>query len=75
MSLVAICKEGLDSLGIKYGKASNGTVNTCAKKRLGQCRKIADNLLDISISSMLLFDEVDDRVTLNTIMHERLHTV
>ena len=75
MSLVAICKADLESLGIKYGKVGNWTVNTRAKCRLGQCRKIAGNLFDISISSMLLADEVEDRVTLNTIMHELLHTV
>ena len=75
MNLVAICKEDLDSLGIKYGRVSNWTINTRAKCRLGQCRKIAGDLFDISISSMLLVDEVEDRVTLNTIMHELLHTV
>lgn len=75
MSLVAICKADLDSLGIKYGRVNNWTVNTRAKCRLGQCRKIAGNLFDISISAMLLADDVDDKVTLNTIMHELLHTV
>lgn len=34
-SLVDICKADLDSLGIKYGKVSNWTVNTRAKRRLG----------------------------------------
>ena len=56
MSLVAICKADLDSLGIKYGRVSNWTINTRAKCRLGQCRKIAGDLFDISISSMLLVD-------------------
>lgn len=75
MSLVSICKTDLDRLGIEYGIVSNWTVNTRAKCRLGQCRKIDGNLFDISISSVLLADEVDDRATLNTIMHELLHTV
>ena len=75
MSLVAICKTYLDSLGIKYGKVSNWSVNTRAKCRLGQCRKIAAGLFDINISEALLKDDVDDQITLNTIMHELLHTV
>lgn len=75
MGLVAICKADLDSLGIKYGRVSNWTVNTRAKNRLGRCRKIAEGLFDISISAMLLADEIDDKVALNTIMHELLHTV
>ena len=41
----------------------------------GQCRVVARDLFDISISAMLLADDVDDRLTLNTIMHELLHTV
>lgn len=75
MSLVEICKADLDGLGIKYGKVSNWTVNTRAKCRLGQCRKIAAGLFDINISEALLKEDVDDQITLNTIMHELLHTV
>ena len=75
MNLVAICKADLDSLRIPYGKVSNWTVNTRAKCRLGQCRKIAAGLFDINISEALLKDDVDDQITLNTIMHELLHTV
>ena len=36
MSLVPICKADLDSLGIKYGRVSDWTINTRAKCRLGQ---------------------------------------
>ena len=75
MILVEICKSDLDSLGIKYGRVSNWTVNTRAKCRLGQCRKIAAGLFDINISEALLKEDVDDQITLNTIMHELLHTV
>ena len=75
MNLVAICKADLDSLRIPYGKVSNWTVNTRAKCRLGQCRKITAGLFDINISEALLKDDVDDQITLNTIMHELLHTV
>lgn len=73
--LVNECITELNSIGIDCGKIRNIEINTRAKCRLGQCRKIAGNLFDISISSMLLVDEVEDRVTLNTIMHELLHTV
>lgn len=75
MSLVAICKADLDGIGIKYGRVSNWTVNTRAKCRLGQCGKIAAGLFDINISEALLKEDVDDQITLNTIMHELLHTV
>ena len=75
MILVEICKADLDSLGIKYGRVSNWTVNTRAKCRLGQCRKISTGLFDINISEALLKEDVDDQITLNTIMHELLHTV
>ena len=75
MNLVSICKSALDSLRITYGKVSNWTVNTRAKCRLGQCRKITAGLFDINISEALLKDDVDDQITLNTIMHELLHTV
>lgn len=75
MNLVAICKADLDSLRIPYGKVSNWSVNTRAKCRLGQCRKITAGLFDINISEALLKDDVDDQITLNTIMHELLHTV
>ena len=75
MSLVAICKADLDSLGIKYGKVCNWTVNTRAKRRLGQCRKVGIGLFEINISESILKDDVDDRIALNTIIHELLHTV
>lgn len=75
MSLVAICKADLDSLGIKYGKVNSWTVNTRAKCRLGQCRKNLIGLFDINISERLLNEEIDDQMALNTIMHELLHTV
>lgn len=75
MKFVAICKADLDSLGIKYGRVSNWTVNTRAKSRLGQCRKIGEGLFDINISDALLKEDVDNQITLNTIIHELLHTV
>lgn len=75
MKLVAICETELDSIGIKHGKVRNWSVNTRAKCRLGQCIKIAPALFDINISAMLLNDDIEDQITLNTIMHELLHTL
>lgn len=75
MSLVAICKADLDSLGIKYGRVSNWTVNTRAKCRLGQCRIVAGDLFDINISEAVLKDDIDNQIALDVIMHELLHTV
>lgn len=65
----------LNSIGIKYGKVRNWSINTRAKCRLGQCKKIAPGLFDINISNMLLGDSVDDQITKDTIVHELLHTV
>lgn len=75
MSLVAICKADLDSLGIKYGKVRNWSVNTRAKRRLGQCKKAPFGMFDINVSEQLLKDDIDDQIALDTIMHELLHTV
>ena len=57
MALVAICKADLDILGIKYGSVRNWTVNTRAKCRLGQCRKIAGDLFDIKVMFSLYLQE------------------
>ena len=75
MRLVDICKSDLDVLGIKYGRVFDWSVNTRAKCRLGQCRKIGIGLFEINISEALLKDDIDDQIALNTIMHELLHTV
>lgn len=75
MSLVEICKSELDSLGIKYGNICSWSVNTRAKRRLGQCKKVGRDLFEINISATLLRDDIEDRLALNTIMHELLHTV
>lgn len=78
------CIADCDSLGIKYGRITNVSVNTRAKRRWGQtrthkpykystCHK--DYTFDISISNRLLEDDVEDMMAKNTIMHEILHTV
>jgi len=75
IKLVEICKADLDSIGIKCGKVRNWTVNTRAKCQWGQCKKVGIGLSDISISAVLLNDDVDDREALNTIAHELIHTI
>lgn len=73
--LVEECKAELDSIGIKYGKVREWTVNTRAKHRWGQCKKVGFGLFDISISHSLLNDDADVQSAKNTIVHELLHTV
>ena len=75
MKLVDICVADLNSLGIKCGKVRNWTINTRAKCRLGQCVKVSSDVFDISISNILLDDNVDEQIAKNTIIHELLHTV
>lgn len=65
----------LNAIGIIPGNVSSLVVNTRAKKRWGYCRKLPDGRYEIQISDRLLFDDVDDTSTKNTIIHELLHTV
>ena len=75
MRLADICNLHLENLCIKCGNVRSFTVNTRAKRRLGQCKKSSCGLFDINISEALLDDKVDDQIALNTIMHEILHTI
>lgn len=69
------CIAELTSIGIQPGKINFWLVNTRAKTRWGQCRRVAPGEFTISISERLLHDYVEDMATKNTIMHELLHTV
>lgn len=73
--LVLECKMELDNIGIKFGTIRNWSINTRAKCRWGQCKRIYEDVFDISIAQRLLEDDVDDIATKNTIIHELLHTV
>lgn len=75
IKIIDKCKLQLDSIGIKYGNVRNVTVNTRAKCRWGECKKIASSVFDINISNVLLDDDVDEQILMNTVMHELLHTV
>ncbi len=73
--LAAECEQDLLSIGIQPGKVNRWIVNTRAKRRWGQCKRIQPGLFDISIASRLLQEDVDDQAAKNTILHELLHTV
>ena len=71
--LLEECKEELDSIDIAYGKIVDIVPNSRAKSRWGQCCKRADGF-HININIVLLKDDVSDKTTKETIMHEVLHT-
>ena len=75
MELVEECKADLDFLGIKYGKVNEWSVNSRAKSRWGECKKVGIGKFDISISKVLLDEDVDRQKAKDTIVHELLHTV
>lgn len=68
------CLKECSKLGIRYGNIVEVTINTRAKKRWGQTCRRADGF-HINISSVLLRDDVSDKATKDTIIHEILHTV
>lgn len=71
--LLNICREQLEELGIEYGDIYNVKVNSRAKSRWGRCSSNYYGF-EIEISDRLLADDIDDMATLNTMMHEVLHT-
>jgi len=75
MSLVSECKSDLDKIGVKYGNVVKWSVNTRAKSRWGLCKTLSKGTFEISISAMLLSDDIDEQKAKNTIVHELLHTV
>ena len=73
--LAAECERDLRSIGIVPGKVVGWQINTRAKRRWGQCKKLPDGTFTISIAASLMEDSVCDQATKNTVMHELLHTV
>ncbi len=67
--------KDLTELNIPFGNVEKWSVNTRAKKRWGQCKKIGLNTFEINISQLLLQDDLDDQIAKNVIAHELLHTV
>lgn len=67
------CMEELDSIGIPFSIVLEWTINTRAKKRWGQCRKI-NGYYFININEDLLREDSSLAGLKNTIIHELLHT-
>ena len=68
------CINECSEIGIEYGNIIKVSVNSRAKKRFGQCRRIGGQY-EISISKELLDDNLVDRCVKATIFHEIAHTV
>ena len=72
------CKQKLDDLSIRTGVIKCVKVNSRAKKRWGRCIRVNsiyyDNMFEIEISSRLLEDNVSDKATETTMLHELIHT-
>lgn len=75
MAIASECMVMLDDLNIEYGNITKWEVNTRAKNRWGQCRKLPNGDFSINISSVLLEDDVDIQSVETTVLHELLHSV
>lgn len=73
--LYTVCMEEVKAVGIVPGKIVSVTVNTRAKKRWGQCKRMKNGTYSINISSSLMQDNVKIEAVKNTMAHEILHTV
>lgn len=69
-----ICMNELDAIGIKYGNVVRWEINTRAKQRWGQCRKLPDGNYVININKELLKEENSVEGLKDTIIHELLHS-
>ena len=72
--LLENAKHIFDTLDIEYGNVTKIEVNYRAKNRWGQCRMKNGNYT-ININSRLLEDDIPEDKTMNTVLHELLHTV
>lgn len=69
-----MCKAVCDDLSIPYQNVAKITPNSKALTRLGMCtRKDAHNF-EIEISTRLLEDGIGQKMLMNTMLHELLHT-
>lgn len=71
--IVRSCCKKLDAIGIVYGNIVAVSVNTRAKSRWGQCKRI-NGCYEINISSRLMSEDVALVHLEDTVMHEILHT-
>ena len=74
-TLIRECQAELSAIGISYGTVTSWKINTRAKSRWGQCRRLPDGSFEIQISHRLLTGEIDPTAAKKTIIHELLHTV
>lgn len=73
--LIEECKAEVEAVGIEIGNIYKVSVNNRAIKRWGRCRRSPYGTYEIEISYRLMGDDVDDKATKTTIIHELLHTV
>lgn len=73
--LFAEAKAIVEDCGIETGIITDVTINRRAKKRFGQCKYNGyTGTYSINISEFILADDVDTHATMETIIHEILHT-
>lgn len=74
-SYVINCMEKLDHIGIEYGNVIDVEINTRAKNRWGQCKRVPGGYT-INVNAALLDENIcpDDLGLENTILHELLHS-
>lgn len=70
------CMKQLDDIDIKYGNVLAFEINTRAKHRWGQCKRVSStlNCFTININCMLLDEKNSEQALIDTLMHELLHT-
>lgn len=71
---LTICQQVCDQLKIPYREVVSLKVNTTAKRRFGQCRRLENDKFEISISDRLLKEGLSQLTLMNTMLHELLHT-
>lgn len=75
MKLANACIADLTAAKMRIRRVRNWKIGTGAKRQWGLCEAVGDGLFDITISAMLLQEDVDDQAAKDTIAHELLHTV
>ena len=69
-----MCIRDLEIIGIQPGNITKFIVNTRAKSRWGQCKRLPNRTFEININSDLLRDDIPVDGLKSTLYHEILHT-
>lgn len=69
-----MCIRELEIIGIQPGNITKFIVNTRAKSRWGQCKRLPNRTFEININSDLLRDDIPIDGLKSTLYHEILHT-